>query len=155
MLIAADGSTFTLSDVLYVPGIKKNLLSVFALAKIGLVVKFVDDKCTVHDLSDGDSIIASGSLCRGLYKLNTYGSSVKDVACAVVDSQAVVDAKLWHLRFGHLNFASLLHLQKYEIVSSLPKLETPSKHVCEGCILGKMQCSSFPKDGQVRADRKL
>ena len=62
---------------------------------------------------------------------------------------------MWHAHFGHLNFASLLRLQKSEMVSSLPKLETPSKHVCEGCILGKMQRSSFPKDGQVRADRKL
>ena len=138
MLIATDGSTFTLSNVLYVPGIKKNLLSVSTLAKIGLVVKFVDDRCIGHDLLDGGSIIASGSLCRGLYKLNTYGSSVKDVACAVVDSQIVVDAKLWHACFGHLNFASLLHLQKLDMVSSLPKLETPSKHVCEGSILGKM-----------------
>ena len=138
MFIATNGSTFTSSDVLYVPGIKKNLLSISALAKIGLVVKFVDDRCTVHDLSNGDSIITSGSLCRGLYKLNTYGSSVKDVACAIVDSQAVVDAKLWHARFGHLNFASLLRVQKFEMVSSLPKLEIPSKHVCEGCILGKM-----------------
>ena len=119
------------------------MLLVFALAKIGLVVKFVDERCTVHDLSDGDHIIASSSLCCGLYKLNTYGSSVKDVACAIVDSQVVVDAKLWHARFGHLNFASLLRLQKSEMVSSLPKLETPSKHVCEGCILGKMQRSSF------------
>ena len=56
------------------------------------------------------NIIAFGSLCRGLYKLNTYGSSVKDVACAVVDSQGVVDAKLWHAHFGHLNLASLLRL---------------------------------------------
>ena len=86
MLIAADGNTFTLSNVLYVPGIKKNLLSVSTLAKIGLVVKFVDDRCIIHDLSVGESIIASGSLCRGLYKLNAYGSNVKDVACGVVDS---------------------------------------------------------------------
>ena len=68
-------------------------------------------------------------------------------ACVVVDSQAVVDAKLWHACFGNLNFASLLRLQKSKMVSSLPKLETPSKNVCEGCILGKMQHSSFPKDG--------
>ena len=114
------------------------MLSIFALAKIGLVVKFVDDRCTIHELSNGDNIIASGSLCCGLYKLNTYGSRVKDVACAIVDSRAVVDAKLWHICFGHLNFASLLCLQKSKMVSSLPKLETPSKHVCEGCILGKM-----------------
>ena len=48
ILTTADGSFFTLSDALFVPGIKKNLLSVSALAKIGLVVKFVDDRCTVQ-----------------------------------------------------------------------------------------------------------
>ena len=63
MLKAADGSTFTLLDALYVPGIKKNLLSILALIKIGLLVKFMDDRCTVHDLSYGDSIIAFGLLC--------------------------------------------------------------------------------------------
>ena len=63
VLSAANGSTFTLHDVLYVPGIKKNLLSVSALAKIGFIVKFVDDRCTVHDLSSGDTIVASGLLC--------------------------------------------------------------------------------------------
>ena len=47
------------------PGIKKNLLSVFAFAKIGLIVKFVDDKCTIHDLSLGDTIVASNSLSCG------------------------------------------------------------------------------------------
>ena len=88
MLNAANGSTFTLYDALYVPGIKKNLLSVSALAKIGLVVKFVDDRCTVHDLSYGDIIVASGTLCRGLYKLTMYGKCVEDSACAVMDSQA-------------------------------------------------------------------
>jgi transposase InsO family protein len=155
ILATADGSSFTLSDALFVPGIKKNLLSVSALAKIGLVVKFVDDRCTVHDLSNGDVIIASGILCHGLYKLIDYERSVNDLACAVHDSQAMSDAKLWHARFGHLNFASLLRLQKSEMVSSLPKLEAPRKHVCEGCILGKMQRSSFPKDGTVRATKKL
>ena len=61
VLVAANGSTFTLLDDLYVQGIKKNLLSIFALAKNGLVVKFVDDGCTIHDIKDGDVIVASGS----------------------------------------------------------------------------------------------
>jgi len=121
----------------------------WAVTRIGLVVKFIDDKCTVHDLSAGDTIVASGSLCHGLYKLiNAYDRYVEDVACAV-DMQAVSDAKLWHARFGHLNFASLMHLQKSKMVSSLPTLQAPSRHVCEGCILGKMQRASFPKDGSV------
>jgi len=80
---------------------------------------------------------------------------VEDVACTISYLQAVSDAKLWHARFGHLNFASLLRLQKSQMVSSLPHLEAPPKHVCEGCILGKMQRASFPKDGSVRAECKL
>ncbi|MCO5570476.1 hypothetical protein L7F22_024198 [Adiantum nelumboides] len=72
VLTAANGSSFTLVDALYVPWIKKNLLSVSALARLGLVVKFVDDRCTVHDFSSGDEIVASGILCRGLYKLTLY-----------------------------------------------------------------------------------
>ena len=63
---------------------------------------------------------------------------MKDVACTIFDMQAVLDAKLWHAHFGHLNFASLLRLQKSDMVSMLPLIEAPPKHVCEGCILGKM-----------------
>lgn len=134
-------------DAMYVPGIKKNLLSVSVLGKLDLVVKFVDDKCTIHDLSTSDTILASGLLYYGLYRLDNYGKSMQDVACVAMNEQAISDAKLWHARFEHLNFASLLYLQKSVMVSSLPPLESPVKHVCEGCILGKMQQASFPKDG--------
>ncbi|MCO5603216.1 hypothetical protein L7F22_057363 [Adiantum nelumboides] len=151
VLTAANGSSFTLIDALYVPGIKKNLLSVSALARLGLVVKFVADRCTVHDLSFGDEIVASGILCRGLYKLTLYDKCGQNFTNAVVDTKAISDAKLWHARFGHLNSASLLRLQKSDMVASLLPLEAPIKHVCEGCILGKMQRSKFPKDGSVRA----
>ena len=109
---------------------------VSALSKIGLV-KFVNDRCTIHDLFNGDVIIASGVLCHGLYKLIDYERSINYSACVIQDSQAILNAMIWHARFGHLNFASLLHLQKFEMVS-LPKLKAPRKHVCEGCILGKM-----------------
>ena len=118
----------------------------------GLVAEFVDEKCTIHHLSCGNTIVASRFLLNGLYKLMNYGKCVEDTTCVVMDSRAISDAKLWHARFGHLNFASLLRLQKCEMVSLLPKLEAPSKHVCKGYILGKMQCSSFPKDGVVRVD---
>ena len=57
---------------------------------------------------------------------------------------------------GHLNFTNLMRLQKSEMVSSLPTLQqAPSRHVCEGYILGKMQRASFPKDGSMRALGKL
>ena len=86
VLATANGSTFTLLDALYVPRIKKNLLSVSTLAKIGLVVKFVDDICTAHDLSDGDVTIPCGSLCRGLYRLDSYEKWVNDATYFVLDA---------------------------------------------------------------------
>lgn len=51
-------------------GLKRNMFLVSALTRIDLIVKFVDDKCTVHDLSSSDTIVAFGLLCQGLYKLN-------------------------------------------------------------------------------------
>ncbi|RYA53995.1 hypothetical protein DD596_25985 [Enterobacter cloacae complex sp. 4DZ3-28B] len=77
-------------------------------------------------------------MCRGLYKLTLYDKCGKFFTNAVADSRAISDAKLWHARFGHLNFASLLRLQKSDMVASLPPLEAPVKHVREGYILGKM-----------------
>ena len=102
------------------------------------MVKFLDDRCTVHDLSDGNVIVAFGSLCHGLYRLDSYDRCVNDAAYSVLDTLAMSNAKLWHARFGHLNFNSLLHLHKNDIVLLLPNLKAHEKHVCEGCIVGKM-----------------
>ena len=94
MITATKGSAFTLKDALYVPGIKKNLLSISALTRFCLIVKIVDDRCTIHDLSSSDTIVVSGSLSCGLYRLDAYVNCVEDVACAVSDLKDVSDAKL-------------------------------------------------------------
>ena len=44
VLTTVDGSTLPLSNPLYIPRIKKNFRSIFALVKIGLAVKFMDDR---------------------------------------------------------------------------------------------------------------
>ena len=41
------------------------------------------------------------------------------------------------------------------MVVSLSALEAPLKHVCKGCVFGKMQHSVFSKDTFVRATHKL
>jgi len=153
MLTAINGSEFLLQDVLYVPGIKKNLLSVSSFAQRGLVVSFEDAKCVVRDRENDSVLVATGTLCRGLYRLDPYE---RHSACVVSTStSAMQDAELWHARFGHVNYGSLMALQKLKMVDALPILETPPRHVCEGCILGKMHRQAFKKDGVVRAVRKL
>ena len=152
-LSAANGGVVILKNVLYVPGIKKNLISVPLIAKAGLHVHFVDDKCMVHDYSNGDVIVMSGTLCNGLYRLDTYKRA--SLNALAVHTSSMAEMELWHARFGHLNFNSLLHLQKKDMVIGLPTLESIEKHACEGCILGKMHRASFPKDSHTHTTRKL
>jgi hypothetical protein len=62
-------------------------------------------------------------------------------------------AMLWHERLSHLNMASLKELDA--MVDGINLKEVPLHHVCEGCIKGKHQKMSFPKDGATRASQLL
>ena len=109
----------------------------------------MDDKCTIYDLNNGDIIVEFGSLFFGLYRLDAYEKCMDEATCTILDIQAMIDTKLWHAHFGHLNFSSLLCLQKSYMVMSLLDLKSLEKHVCEGCILGKMKQELFPNDGFI------
>ncbi|MCO5553040.1 hypothetical protein L7F22_006560 [Adiantum nelumboides] len=134
--------------------IKKNLLSVSSLAKNGLRVIFEDDRCIVRDRENGYSLITTGTLENGLFVLDHYEKQIQ--ACiAETKTQAMQDAELWHARFGHVGYGSLMTLQRHNMVHDLSLLEMPPRHVCEGCVLGKMHRFAFSQDGFVRATRKL
>ncbi|MCO5612630.1 hypothetical protein L7F22_066899 [Adiantum nelumboides] len=154
LITISDGLDLCLPDVLYVPGIKKNLLSVSSLAKNGLRVIFEDDRCIVRDRENGYSLITTGTLENGLFVLDRYEKQIQ--ACiAETKTQAMQDAELWHARFGHVGYGSLMTLQRHNMVHDLSLLEMPPRHVCEGCVLGKMHRFAFSQDGSVRATRKL
>jgi len=57
-------------------------------------------------------------------------------------------ATLWHQKINHLNMASLMKLEK--MVNGMNLKETPLHHVCEACIEGKHQRTSFLKDQATR-----
>ncbi len=60
---------------------------------------------------------------------------------------------LWHERLGHLNMARLKDLDA--MVDGMNLKEVPLHHVCEACIKGKHQRTSFPKDETTRASKLL
>jgi hypothetical protein len=62
-------------------------------------------------------------------------------------------AMLWHERLGHLNIASLKDLDA--MVDGMNLKEMLLHHICEGCVKGKHQKTSFPKDGATRASQLL
>ncbi len=62
-------------------------------------------------------------------------------------------ATLWHQRLAHLNMASFKKLEN--MVNGMNLKEVPLHHVCETCIEGKHQRTSFPKDEASRASKLL
>jgi hypothetical protein len=62
-------------------------------------------------------------------------------------------AMFWHERFGHFNIASLKELDA--MVDGMNLKEVSLHHICERCIKGKHQRTSFPKDKATRVSQFL
>ncbi|CAL5436624.1 unnamed protein product [Camellia sinensis] len=104
-----------ISDVLYVPEINQNLLSVTQLLEKGYKVLFEDKNYVIKD-SKGIEV----------FKVQMKGKSF--ALDLMKDEQAVVHKEdsnivLWHKRLGHFHHATLLFMKKNNLVKGLPELE--------------------------------
>jgi hypothetical protein len=63
-------------------------------------------------------------------------------------------SRVWHERFGHLNFRYMQRLSKQGMVKGLSYIHF-SEGVCEGCILGKHPEENFEKGKARRASSSL
>lgn len=59
-----------IQNVVYVPGLKKNLMSVSTITDQHLKVEFVKSHCLVKDVQDNYKVVAKGMRIGGLYKLD-------------------------------------------------------------------------------------
>lgn len=64
----------------------------------------------------------------------------------VVASQA--EAKLWHLRLGHLNYRSLMSMAQKKMVSGLAAMKQGPQ--CEQCVMSKQSRASFSQWSDVK-----
>lgn len=120
-------------NVLYVPNLCANLLSVSQMVRQGLNVNFSKDTCRI--MRGRDECVGTADLVNGVYKLN--------VKCD--DSSLLVKSEdlqmLWHRRFGHVNFHSLNRMQS-DIVSGI-SFKNNSDRSCEVCVKGKHSRKPF------------
>jgi hypothetical protein len=63
-------------------------------------------------------------------------------------------SRIWHERFGHLNFRYMKQLRKQGLVDGLLDINF-SKGICEGCVLGKHPQEKFEKGKTHRASSPL
>jgi len=133
-----NGQMKQIHDVLYVPGIKKNLISVSTITDQNLKVEFIKSQCFVKDIQNHYNVIATGTRVGGLYKLDVTKGNHQALTSTTMSTE-----ELWHRRYGHLNQNDLVLLQKKLMVEGLPILK--NEHIeCEACALGKQHREEFP-----------
>eukprot|EP00253_Pinus_taeda_P003200 PITA_03200 len=131
------------SYVLYVPGMKKNLISISALEDRGYEVLFRGGQVLMYPRgTPADSARVIGVRHAKVYKfafepLLTLSSSTDNRASS---SEL---CEIWHRRIGHMYHGALRTLR--EITTGVPDFSTDHFDTCRGCAMGKFSKSPFPR----------
>ena len=119
------GKSMTMKEVLFVPRLKRNLLSISALDAKGMIVAFIDGQVIMWPKGKtiNDAVVI-GEQEEGLYKLK--GHPEQDLVHDTVEPN-----KLWHRRIAHVHYIALPLASK--VVEGLPEIQAKHEGVCKGC----------------------
>jgi hypothetical protein len=114
-----------MENVLYVPGLQKNLLSISGLEEKGFGVAFVNGQVLMWPTGKNiDDAIIIGIHEDGLYMLK----GKVDQALVHI---TINPCELWHRRSAHIHYKALPVVNK--MVKGLPKIQVFHDGVCKGC----------------------
>ena len=142
--------TCTLHEVLLVPDLAYNLLSITSVSKRGKVTTFTEMRCEIRDFKS--KLIASGHRDGSLYYLD-QGGPVHH-ACASSDHKSSKET-IWHRRFGHLGAQGMQALMKNKMVSEMDFEWKQESDFCESCVEGKSHRLPFQQSTGKRMDSPL
>lgn len=126
-----------ISDVLYVPNLATNLLSVSNMVKKGFDVLFTSKGAQIFESSGCQvtgNVIATASNHKGMYRLDMSSHAL----CTTTKESAM----LWHRRLGHLN-AKSMHILKNKGIGI--DFSASYTETCVPCLQGKLAKKPFVK----------
>lgn len=141
-LVLHEGRTLYLHDVLYAPDIRRNLLSVLVLMKLGFNLFFMDDNVR---LCLGTTVYGFGYVLNGFIVMNVERDDLhNDISFSYIESshKDVDKNNLWHARLNHIGQDRMSRLAKQGLLGDLQKVELPT---CEHCLKGKLTRKPFGK----------
>jgi hypothetical protein len=145
MLQLHSGTVGTLMDVLYVPKLSCNLLSVGAAADQKLTVEFNKENCRFKT-EDGKTV-ATGRRINKMYKLDKFQENASL-------AKSYNHLKLWHQRLGHINETSLRQMVDKGLVNGAIIDRENTLGFCQACVEGKKSREPFPV-GEIQSTEKL
>ncbi|CAG4960563.1 unnamed protein product [Colias eurytheme] len=144
-----DGSEFniTVKNVLCIPKLTTNLLSVSELIRNGNLVIFQGDICKI--LNHNKVVVAIARLVNGVYRLDTKQD------CLLAGKAETATSMLWHRRLGHINSKDLNSMKNGAVEGvSFPEKAEIDKSQCVTCCEGKLARLPFTHSGS-RCDSVL
>lgn len=154
MEISMNGSMKTLpvQDVLFVPEIATNILSIGQIDERGHRVYFQKGWCTVLSKYSNEKLL----LVKKENSTYCFKSSKKIEENYAAYSATITEQELWHARLGHAGKSVLSQIISKKTADGVPKqLEQKDISTCKGCVLGKMSSKSFPSIGKFQSKTKL
>lgn len=138
LLNFTSGKCLSLDNVLYVPGIRKNLLSEIVLSKCGYKQVLESDK---YILSRHGTFVGFGYVCNGMIRLNLNYPSYDNSICmaSTSTSNSLNKSQLWHARLGHIHYKRLKDMSK---MSMIPAFDMNIEK-CKTCMLTKITRQPF------------
>ena len=121
-----------ITEVRYIPEIKRNLISLGALENKGYSFLSNDGKMKVLK---GSRVVMEATRRHSLYYLQA------DVIINEANSVKSSDISLWHLRLGHVSQGGIKQLVKQGVIQEAVDL---SSRECDICVLGKSKKGSYP-----------
>eukprot|EP00253_Pinus_taeda_P015448 PITA_15448 len=135
-------------NVLYVDGLKHNLLSVSQMCDQRTEVIFRSNGFLVCDLDTGKTVIKGKITPNNLY---IFEEGQQQCYLSKDDEHW-----LWHRRLGHLSFSQIRKACKYQAVRDLPDIKIPDNTMCKSCQFGKQTRTNFPeKEGSASMPLEL
>ena len=131
----------TLHNVLHVPGFQFNLISVQKLCRVlNCQIFFTPDKCFIQDLCHRGQFVLLCNLKVGLYNFDDSHVSYPSVDVKCCSFSNVDNAKLGHLRLGHIPFDQISLVFSYCNAKSILH-----DIVCNVCPGARHTRKPFPK----------
>lgn len=135
----------TLKNVLFVPDLCTNLVSVSQMIKNGNRVIFGQERCEIKNKFG--EIIATASLVDDMYKLDLDCSStamlvnsanakaVQSTSFTATQKTVPIDCEIWHRRLGHVAKDTLHRMQ--HVADGISVSKSKSSDPCVVCAKGK------------------
>ena len=139
-----------LHDVLLVPGLSYNLMSVSKAAEYGKTAVFSESKCDIRD-SDGN-VVALADRVGCLYRMQCV--DVDDTHRASV-ANSLPEEVLWHQRLGHLSWVRMDKLARESMAKDFTYKPGGNHPFCVACTEGKQTRNSFQTKPEITSKEPL